>query len=358
MRRPLTPLWLAERSRVAGLSQRAARIGLALLGLFLLATLSVLTMPPSLADTGFYASVVDGVRHGGNYYAVTADALRGGDYPLRPVFTFELPTLAVVTGHLPPFVVRLLLYALVVAAATAWHARLKAALATTGARWFAAAMLFFALVPMLRPSLIVVPEAWAALFVALSLAVRKPGQWLDAVALGLAAALICQTAIVYLVIMAVFALVERTRRESLGWVVAIGVFLVAFAAHVHAVGEVVRPLDPAGDPFGLLGFGLFVDGMVGATILAFLPLWLAGPLVGIALFGWAVWRNATGLRAIALAVAAAIGIALFGRDNTAHWALLLAPLLLPGLAFAADGVRDLLGAALDGRRITVTRIVR
>jgi hypothetical protein len=358
MRRPLTPFWLATPSRFAGLSQGAARVTLALLALLMLATLSALALPASQTDTGFYAGIIDSVRHGGNYYAVTADALRADGYPLRPVLAFGLPTLAVVEAHLPRLVVTVLLYALVAAVAAAWHARLKAALANERARWVATILLSLALLSMLRPALLVVPDLWAGLFVALSLAVRRPGRWVDAVGFALAAALIREMAVVYLLVMLAFAVADGARREAIGWGVAIGVVLAVFAAHVHAVGEVVKPLDAGADPLAMPGLGLAVEALAGATTLAVLPLWIAGPLIGLALFGWAVWADATAHRLIALLVAMGGVIALFGGGDTPHWALLVAPVVLPGLVFALDGLRDLLGAALDSRRITVTRILR
>ncbi|MEG3165075.1 hypothetical protein U1701_10750 [Sphingomonas sp. PB2P19] len=358
MRRALTPLWLAMPSRAAGLSQRAARLGLVVLTVLLLALLTAVRQSAGQTDTGFYAGIVDGVRHGGNYYAVTADTLRGADYPLRPMLAFAMPTLAVVEGSLPPILVRILLYALVLAVAAAWHARLKAALVGPVARGIATALLVLTLLPLLRPSLIAVPETWAGLFVALSLAVRRHGAWLDAVAFGLAAALLRETAVLYLLLMAVFALGEGARREAIGWAAAILVFVVAFGAHAHAVAEVVRSLDSAADPITAGGIGLFIRTAAGATILTLVPLWLAAPMVGLALFGWAMWRDATGLRVLALFVLMAAVIGVFGREDTPHWALMIAPLLLPGLVFAIDGARDLISAARDGRRITVTRIVR
>ena len=114
----------------------------------------------------------------------------------------------------------------------------------------------------------------------------------------------------------------------------------------------------AADVLGLFGFGLFVEAVAGSTIFNVLPLWLAAPLVGVALFGWAVWQDPTGLRVLILLVAVAVLTGLFGRSDTPHWTLLIAPLVLPGFIFAADGIRDLLGTALDRRRITVTRVTR
>ena len=107
-------LWLAEPSRFAGLSKGKARLALAGLVLLLLATLTALTVPgpppvsgdsakrgDDQADIVLYEAIVDGVRHGGNYYAVAAQELRRGDYPLRPFITFRLPTLAMVQAQMP-----------------------------------------------------------------------------------------------------------------------------------------------------------------------------------------------------------------------------------------------------------------
>ncbi|MCE3544266.1 hypothetical protein LXJ56_29245, partial [Escherichia coli] len=66
-------------------------------------------------------------------------------------------------------------------------------------------------------------EIWAGLLIALSLGVWKPGRWLPAVAFGLAAALIRETAGLYLLLMGGIALVERRPREAAGWAVAAAV---------------------------------------------------------------------------------------------------------------------------------------
>ena len=60
---------------------------------------------------------------------------------------------------------------------------------------------------------------------------------------------------------------------------------------------------------------------------------------------------------VLLAAYAAV-LSVFGRLDTFYWGLLVAPLLLVGLAFVPDGIRDLAAALSDRRRITVKRIVR
>jgi hypothetical protein len=125
------------------------------------------------------------------------------------------------------------------------------------------------------------------------------------------------------------------------------------------VAQVVRPLDPASPGWsGMLGFGFFVRTMSISTALSLAPLWLAAPLVGLALAGWASWRDPLGLRVFATLATYTLLLSVFGRTDTFYWGLLVAPLLLVGLAFAVDGMRDLVAGAADGRRITVRRIVR
>lgn len=359
MRRPLTPLWLVAPSRFAAMSHPAARAILALLALLLLATFVALSFPSQQPDYTLYAAIVEGVRHGGSYYAVTADALRGGGYPLVPFLAFRLPTLAIIQAALPDIAVMALLYLLTAAVTVAFYGRLLPVLKTRGARTVVMVILFASVVPLLSPSMAILPDSWAGLLVALSLAIRRPGHYIEAVAFALAAATIRETAALYLVVMAVSAVFDRQRREAAGWVLALGILAIVLVFHAHAVTQVVKPLDIAAvDWTGLLGFGAFVSAATSATALAWLPLWIGAPIIGLAMFGWATWRDPTASRAIATIILVAATMAVFGKPDTPHWALIVTPFLVSGLIFAPDGLRDLVHAARDTRRITVTRITR
>lgn len=372
MRRSLAPVWLAQPSRFAGAAPRNAWLGLAALAVLLLATLLVFATPTPAAasrdaaqraddqaDVVLYETIAENVRHGGRYYAVAADAMRAGDYPLKPFVTFRLPTLAMVQASLPHGIVVALLYLLAAAVAMAWYARLAPAFARAPPRIVAIALLAGGLMAFVQRDLIAFHEIWGGLFIALSLAVRRPGAWLPSAAFGLAAALIRETAGLYLALMAVLALLEGERREATGWIVAGLILAAVLALHAQAVAQVVRPLDPTSPGWsGQLGFGFFIRAMTLSTALALAPLWLAAPLVGMALFGWAAWRDPLAMRVLVVLAAYAAVLSVFGRIDTFYWALLIAPLLLIGLAFAPDGLRDLLAGALDRRRITVKRIVR
>ncbi len=372
MARPRPPLWLASPSRFATLKAPRAKTGLILLALFLTLCLSALFVagPPPVsrdpanraddqADVMLYESIVAGVRGGGDYYQVTATALRAGDYPLRPFVTFRLPTLAVVMAMLPPFVILVILYGLVSAVVLAWYARLRTAIERPPPQAIALVLLIGGMIAFLQPSLATFHEIWAGLLIALSLALRRPGRWITPVAIGLIAMLIRETAALYVMVMVGMALIDGERREALGWAAALGVLAVVVAGHAFAVGQVVGPADPASPGWaGLLGFGFFVKTMSISTALSLAPAWLSALLVGLALFGWASWRDPLAVRALAVFGAYALLLSLFGRPDTFYWGLLVAPTILIGLAFAPDGLRDLTVAALDSRRITVTRSVR
>lgn len=369
-----TRWWTAEPTRLAALSRPRARAALALLVLLLAACLLALRSPSpppvsgdpanradDQADVVLYQTIVDQLRGGGDYYDVTAQALRSGNYPLRPFVTFRLPTLAAVQARLPEPAIVALLYFLAAAVALAWWTRLAPAFGHAPPRLIALLLLGGGVLVFVQAELLWFHEIWAGLLIALSLALRRPGRWVEAVAFGLAAALVRETAALYVGVMAVAAWLEGERREALGWAVATAVLAVVVAAHAQAVAQVVRPLDPASPGWaGMLGFGFFVRTMTLSTALSLSPLWLAAPLVGLALFGWAAWAEPLATRALALFTAYAVLLGAAGRVDTFYWGLLVAGPLLIGLAFVPDGLRDLLRAAKGERRrrITVTRVVR
>ncbi|WP_315760552.1 hypothetical protein [Sphingomonas sp. Y38-1Y] len=366
--RALPPLWLAQSSRYAGIARRRARLTLALLALLVLVSFTALLLGSpegSAGDAGagdlvLYEGIVAGMRSGGGYYEVAADQLRALDYPLRPFLTFRLPTLAVVQAALPPFGVLALMLSLSIAAGFAWLARLMAGgLARPAALVAAAVLLAGGLVAFVQWPLWPFHEFWAAPLVALSLAARRPGLWLTAAALGLAATLIRETAALYLVVMAGCAWFEGQRREAFGWGAALGVFAIVLAAHAWAASHSAGPLDAQSPGWaGLNGPGLFVRAIWDSSALQILPLGLAAPIVALAAFGWSAWNDPTGLRVTATIAAYALVMSLFARLDTFYWGLMATPLILVGLAFLPDGLRDLTAAAMDTRRVRVQRITR
>ena len=372
MARSATPFWLTAPTRFAALRSTQARWGLGLLALLLLACLTALAtaVPPPVskdpgkraddkADVLLYESIVAGLRNRGDYYTVTATALRRGDYPLRPFVTFRLPTLAVIEASIPPVGSVMLLYTLAAGVLVSWAMRLRPAFARAPPLAIALVLLIGGMAAFVQVELVNFHEVWAGLLIALSLALRRDDRWAHAVAFALMAMLIRETAALYVLAMATLALIEGRRREALSWGAALAVMVPVIAAHAWAVSRVVDSADPASPGWaGLLGFGFFVKTMSISTALAVAPAWLSALLVGLALFGWSAWPGSLARRALATFAAYALLLSLFGRVDTFYWGLMIAPAFLIGLAFAPDGLKDLIAQARDRRRVTVTRSVQ
>jgi hypothetical protein len=369
---PPAPLWLSAPTRFAGLKRGHAR--LALLGMLLLVAACLLALlvpePPSLSavtgaergqtDLAVYEKIVAGVKGGENYYTAAADALRAGGYPLRPFLTMRMPGLAVTLAALPDWLPRYLLMLLALATGLAWGIRLGEAVPRVAPRIVAGILLVGSMLAFLQPGLIAFHEIWAALLVALSLALRRPGRWIEAAAIGLVAMLIRETAALYALVMLLAAWRDGQRREAIGWAIALAAFAAMLAVHAWAVTGVTGPLDPASPGWaGLQGFGLFVKSVSLATALQLLPLAAAAPLVGLALFGWLAWTDPLGTRMAAMLAAYAVALSVFARLDTFYWGLMVAPLFLVGLVFVPDALRDLARQSVGQRpRVTVTRVTR
>ena len=354
------PFWLGQPGRYAGLSRTRA-IGVAIVLLALVAVLALMPTPEgvaSFADASIHESVIDGVRAGGGYYELLADALRAGGEPLRPFLAFRLPSHAAVQALLPREAAVVALYLLAAGVAAAWWVRLAEALPRAAPRASAMILLAGGMVSYLLADLSGAHELWAGLLVALSLALRRPGRWVEAAALALIAALVRETAALYLILMAVIAFAEGARREAAGWGVALGVFALALGVHAYAVAQVTGPLDPQGVSNSLLGPGVVTSGVIEATVLRMLPAPLAALIAALALVGWSGWRDPLGTRVTATLAAYALGAALLAQAGGFYWVLLIAPLWLVGLVFLPDAVRDLAVAILDRPRVRVQRITQ
>lgn len=359
------PLWLAAPSRYAGRSHRHARWLLAILAALLIVALASAGGTTSgAAGAGLKDQpsevlaerVVEDIRHGSDYYSATARALRAADAPLHPFLAFRLPTLSIVQAQVSQSAAALLLYALALVTLFAWWKRLADALLGIRARSLAVLFATIGAAGALLGHLVVMHDLWAGLIVALSLAARRPGRWGTAAALGLSAALIRETAAIYLAIMMGMALLERQRREAIAWGAMLAIFAVALALHAQAVAAVVGPLDQsAADWAGAAGLGSAIQAIVSASGLALLPAIVGALVVALSIAGWSAWRDPLATRAFALIAVQLLLMSFLGGPEASHWAFLIAPIVPIGFAFFPDALRDLLRAALDRRRITVTR---
>lgn len=364
MIRPRPPLWLSSSSRFATLRLGVA-VALSILFALLLGSAWIQPGEDSgvrgsgQTDLGLYGAVVDGLRAGGDYYSVAAQELRAGGYPLRPFPAVRLPTLAVVQAALPDAVPIVALVLLAIATGLAWTRRIGEWFARGTPRITALFLLAGGMVAFVQSSLVHFHDLWAGLLIALSLAIRRDDRWIEPVAIALCAMLIRETAALYALVMLAMALVEGRRREALGWVAALLVFVALLSLHARAVSMIGGPLDAVSPGWsGLHGPGLFASAMARSTALTLLPWWLGAPLAMLALIGWTAAPGPLGLRAALVFGGYAAAIALFARTDTFYWVLAAAPAYLVGMAFLPDAARDLTRTLLDRRRVRVQRITR
>ena len=360
-RRSSRPLLLAVPTRAAALSRASTRSwpALILLGLILLAAIIVLaTAAPPIDATAVLirdVGLVERLRYDGPFYQLAADTLRSGGESLRPALAFPLPGLPVIVAGLPPIVAVAMMIGLAAVVAMAWQVRLARLCGGTAGQIALLVLLIAGLVPAGQPDLTAVPETWAGLLIALSLACRRPGRWIEAAGFGLAAALMTGVAALYLLIMTALAWREGHAREAAGWSGTLLILVVVLAFHLHGVAGVLHPLDAVGTLAGGAGWSAGFATVAGTTAAILLPFPVGAMLVMLAAIGWTAWRDPLAIRAGAMIVAILVTLA---TGMPAMGGLLVAPIALVGLVFVPDLLRDLVAAAFDNRRITVRRSVR
>jgi hypothetical protein len=187
------------------------------------------------------------------------------------------------------------------------------------------------------PVLVLFHESWAALLIALSLALWQPGRWRVAVIIGIIATFFRETAAAYLLLMLAGAIFDRRWREAFGWGAGLLIFTWVLWLHAGAVAGVTSAADAASPGWsGLGGWPLFLSAVKASSPLTIAPTWIAQLLIPLSLIGWASWANPVGLRVTGLLCGYGLMIMLFARPDNWYWALLLCPLLLAGLGLIPD----------------------
>jgi hypothetical protein len=334
----------------------AIGVFLALLALIAFATWSPASAPaPKLrtsaaqhSDLQLYRDIIAGVQAGGDYYQVTAQELREGNYPLRPFFTFRLPTHAMLYATFGERVMLAVVWLLSAGLALAWWVRLKPVLSLPLSAFFLI-LLAGGLGGLLQPMTGLFHESWAALLMALMIALYRRDRWWPAVIAGGAALMIRELAFPMILAMGGLALLEKRWREAAAWTAVVAIFAAYIALHAHWVAEVVRPTDPASPGWSaMLGPQFALKSIAKVTFGMQLPEALASALLVLSLFGWASVRSGWSLRVAILLAGYTTMVALFARADTFYWALIAAPLSFAGLAFLPKVTADLVQAVCRG----------
>lgn len=342
--------------RFAALPRPAARSLLA--ALLLLIGIGLILHPttnpggsPVGGDAALYRQITARVANGQDYYEAVAVEHRASSYPLKPFTAVRPPTLAEITALLGPTAADLLLWLLAAGAGVATAIRLAPRLKSP-LREAAILLSLTSGVVFIRAGMWVWHEAWAALLITIALAVRTERHWRWSLTLGLAAALVRELALPFLVVMAVAAWTSGARREARAWIGAIVIVLVFLGLHMTAVDRIARPADVSSSGWLVWGGWRFDLALARqSSLLIQLPAWVAAVVTPLALLGWASWPGGYGLRVAALLGVWMTSFLMLGRPDNDYWGFLLAPLLPVGLALAPAALLELFRAA-SGKRAT------
>jgi hypothetical protein len=305
--------------------------------------------PTQQSDLAHYREIIAGVKAGGDYYAVTAAAQRKNDYPLKPFFTFRLPTHAIAYAAFGERAMIVVVWLLCVGLMLAWWMRLRPQLPRPLLALFAV-LLAGGIGGLLQPVTGLFHESWAALLLALMIAIHRPERWWPAVVAGGAAVMIRELALPMILAMGGLALIEKRWREAAAWAAVVTLFAAYMALHAYWVSQVVFPGDPPSPGWSaMLGLQFALKSIAKVTLGIRMPTVLASALLILSLFGWASVRSSWALRAATLMSGYGAMIALFARGDTFYWALIAAPLSLAGLVFVPRAVNDLASAIRNKR---------
>lgn len=297
--------------------------------------------PTQQSDLQLYRDIIKGMKAGGGYYEVAAQELRKGGYPLKPFFTFRLPTHATAYAAFGERVMIVIVWLLCAGLMVAWWVKLRPQV-PLGLLAFAIFLIAGGLGGMLQPQTGLFHESWAALLLALMVTIRRPENPWPAIVAGGAALMIRELALPMILAMGGLALLEKRWREAAGWALVVVLFGIYMTLHAEWVAAVIQPSDPASPGWSrMLGPQFALKSIAKVTFGIRLSYSLGAALLILSLFGWASVRADWAIRATLLILGYGLMLALFARADTFYWALIPAPLAYAGLAFLPKAFADL-----------------
>jgi hypothetical protein len=298
-------------------------------------------------DLAFYDRVIERIGHGERYYDFIVGEQRERGYAVNPKINVRLPTLAHLEAWLgePGQVAAAI--ALLLATLVAWWRRLGEEAASDRRRVWQIALLYFGVSLGLSRYHFVLHELWTGALLALAFGLHRPGRWHASLAVAALALAIRELALPFVALMAAMAFWRRDWREAAAWTGLIAAFAVALALHLGAVSAHVLASDPPSESWlAARGLSGWLSDIVLSSNLRFLPDWLAGPAVMLAVAGWAGWRSPAGAFGTLLFLGYGAAFMIAGRDNNFYWGMVVTPTLFLGLAFAPRALLSLVRAAL------------
>lgn len=303
-------------------------------------------------DLALYDRAIDRIQGGEHYYDFIVAEQRAADYPVRPGVAVRLPTLAYLDAWLgtPGQIVAAL--ALLLAVLIAWWRRLGEEAGNARQRRLAFALLFVGASLGLNRHFFVLHELWSGMLLALAFGLHRPGRkWGWSLAVAALALAIREHALPFVLLMGAMALWRRDWKEGAAWGALALAFLALLGVHLSIIAAQALPTDPHGQGWlELRGLSGWISYVALSSNLRFLPGFMAGPLIVLAMLGWAAWKSPAGLFGFLLYGGYGLAFMIAGRPDNYYWGAMVAPAMLAGLAFALPALRALVHAAAGHRQ--------
>jgi len=181
-------------------------------------------------------------------------------------------------------------------------------------------------------------ELWAGVLIALSVGAFAVGRRHLGVASGVAALLMRELALLYVLVAFVVACRERRWREVAAWCVGLAAFAALMAWHAWQVQHHLHGFEYA-ETEGWIQFGgpAFVIRTSQMNVWLFnLPSWVALLYLAASLVGLAYWRGPVAVRVGATVAAYMLAFLVVGKPFNEYWGLLYAALLPLGFVRAFE----------------------
>lgn len=357
----------AQGREAVGVDRKAAWCRLAALLLGIVACLIVagskdpnpmlFLMPGGMTDLRLFRLVVTRVQAGDSFHEATQQEFRTYGYPTRSVFNWRTPFyawwLGRVTGVEPG---RWLLMAGVLLAVLLASRDMfdDCGIAASGG----VVSLVGAMAWCVGKETVFFTELWAGMLIVLSLCALRRGWTAVGVGLGLTAVFYRELALPYALVALCLAAWNGKRREALGWLVGLVLFVVFMAGHAALVHSRLTAIDAAIEGgwvrFGGVRFLLATTRLNVFVISA----WTAAFFLPLACLGLASVssRGGTGPLIGLTAAVYLVAFSVVGNSFNDYWGLMTAPLLALGVGYAPTALWRLLVAAFPRDRPGVSTL--
>ena len=303
-------------------------------------------------DLALYDRAIERIGRGENYYQFIVAEHRLAHYPVKPGLAVRLPTLAYLDAWLGIPGQYVAAIALLIAVLLVWWRRLASEPGGPRRRLLAMALLALGASLGLNRHFFVLHELWAGMLLVLSFGLHRvrtgdaPGRWGWSLAVAALALAIRELALPFVLLMAAMAFWRGERREGLAWTGLAVAFIALLAFHLDIISAQTLASDPLSVSWlEMRGLSGWLSNVALTSNVRSLPHWLAGPLVMLAMFGWASWRSAAGAFATLLYLGYGLAFMIAGRGDNYYWGFMVAPAMFIGLAFVPMGLKSLWRAA-------------